>query len=501
MKIILVVEEIVLNKEDHWKLFVANKLTDLLCECDVCLLPIPALPFTKNESCLKQIHYKYEGKGTQLNKKTWPIGSEKIIASTQVNNEDLLVNLSSVQVEELGKKFKAVVWEVLYHEQPIQEFQHVGEYEIIHRLPTIDISLVKYTHDNGMKLLDVARHNPHYSAVRNFQNVVYTLHLMIAKNIRKQNTPCDFVTANKNMEFNFLSYACSFYKSVFEKILGSIVVRLNSNMYGERWTVGISKGVFLHDGIGNLVVHGELKGEFWADPFLYRNPNNNKLYLFVERFPFKEKKGVISCGEVDELLHINNMHDVLVKPYHLSYPHIIEEEGNLYMMPESSANHQLEIYQCMQFPDKWEIFSIGLKGKNLTDTVYYRDSNGERWLFATISDSEVMMYCTVMNIYHVDSLTLKEITPHRQNPIIIDSSIARNGGRIFEHDGCVYRVAQNNTYGEYGHGTSIRKITKLTLDEYEEEEVARLDGGDIPGFKFNHQLCQIDDAFVIDIRK
>ena len=111
------------------------------------------------------------------------------------------------------------------------------------------------------------------------------------------------------------------------------------------------------------------------------------------------------------------------------------------------------------------------------------------------------MHCTVMNIYKIDSLALNEVTPHKQNPIIIDSSCARNGGRIFERNGNIYRVAQNNTFGEYGHGVSLRQIVKLDINNYEESEIVRIDGADIPEFRYNHHLCQIDDAFVLDLRK
>lgn len=142
-----------------------------------------------------------------------------------------------------------------------------------------------------------------------------------------------------------------------------------------------------------------------------------------------------------------------------------------------------------------------MDGMSVVDTVYYRDKNGDCWLFCTVCDSAVNMHNTVMNIYKIDSLHLNSITPHKLNPIIIDSSKARNGGRIYEKEGHVYRVAQNNTFGDYGHGISIMEIKKLTLEEYSEDEVMRLDGRMIQGYNYTHQMCQIDGAFVMDLRK
>ena len=109
------------------------------------------------------------------------------------------------------------------------------------------------------------------------------------------------------------------------------------------------------------------------------------------------------------------------------------------------------------------------------------------------------MHCTVLNIYRIDSLNLTKIEPHKQNPILVDCTCARNGGRIFIENGKKYRVAQNNSHGMYGYGISIREITKLSIDEYEEIEVRCVLGNEILGGIGTHHLCQIDDMFVMDV--
>lgn len=384
------------------------------------------------------------------------------------------------------------VWRFVYNASSLFSTGHIGEYEIENRNSTIDVYLYE-----GNNLLDISRFNPHYSAVRNWQNIVYSLHHIILKNIRKTSTFDE--KSSQYGKSHFCQYLFRFYNQVFLKCWNSFSNKL-IGFYHERWTIGLCRGNFLSEGIGNLKVLPMPKKEFWADPFLYHNKNNNKDFLFVERFPYKEKKGVISCAEIDDSLDVVGMRDVIVKDYHLSYPQIIEENGTIYMMPESSANKDLEVFKCDVFPDKWSLYTSAFHGKLLADTVYYKDKNGDSWLFTTECDSSVDLHCTLFNIYKVDSLKLNDIIPHRCNPIKIDSSCARNGGRIYEENGKLYRVAQDNTHGFYGYGISVFEITTLTIDDYDEHLVKHLNGNEINGAVGTHQMCQVDNMFVMDVR-
>ena len=84
------------------------------------------------------------------------------------------------------------------------------------------------------------------------------------------------------------------------------------------------------------------------------------------------------------ILKTNNLieiKDVLCKDYHLSYPFIFEEEGNYYMIPETSENQRLEIYICKSFPSEWELFSTAFEGEMILDCTYYIDKSNKKWFF------------------------------------------------------------------------------------------------------------------------
>lgn len=442
---------------------------------------------------LKKLQIKIEDKFSPVIHEDFDIVRDFLKKSAKAPQKgDIILDLTgAISVGEVESGVR--IWSSLYNGQHLSQIRSIGEYELIHKSATFNIDLC----ENG-SLLDTACYNPHYSAVKNWKIATYSLHWLVLKCIRNNIKPTKKVSCKKRAIPN-IRYSYSFYRNIAEKYLSAFANKF-FGYYRERWTVGLSKGRFLSDGIGQMKVLSEPRNEFWADPFLYYHQESKKTVLFIERFPFKEKKGVISCAEVDSNLGVNNMHDILVRDYHFSYPHIIEEGGELYMMPESSANQQLEVYKCVSFPNQWELHATAFQGIRVADSVYYNDKNGDSWLFTTYSDSSIDLHCTMLMIYKVDSIDLKTIIPHKKNPILINSTCARNGGHIYEEKGKVYRVSQDNSHRMYGHGINVHEITKLTVDDYEEVLVCHTEGNDLPQGIGTHQMCQIDNMFVMDIR-
>ena len=73
--------------------------------------------------------------------------------------------------------------------------------------------------------------------------------------------------------------------------------------------------------------------------------------FFFENYSYNSKKGKISCGKIIDN-KIVDVKDALDLDYHLSYPFIFKENDNIYMIPEANANRRLEIYKCVNFPNK-----------------------------------------------------------------------------------------------------------------------------------------------------
>ncbi|MCB1452265.1 MAG: hypothetical protein KDJ43_01360, partial [Rhizobiaceae bacterium] len=103
---------------------------------------------------------------------------------------------------------------------------------------------------------------------------------------------------------------------------------------GERWQVLADPG-----------------DHFYADPFPMVRDGRD--YLFFEDLDHKTDKGVISVVAFDDQGRPGEARVVLEEPWHLSYPFLIEEEGEIYMIPEASLSGEISIYRAVDFPSGW----------------------------------------------------------------------------------------------------------------------------------------------------
>ena len=164
-----------------------------------------------------------------------------------------------------------------------------------------------------------------------------------------------------------------------------------------------------------------------ADSFLYKY--NDQIYVFFEKYSYKTKKGSIVCGKIasdnKNEYKITEIKDILDLEYHLSYPQIIKEKGEIFLIPETHKKKRLEVYKCVGFPDKWEFYATAFDGEEIVDTTYFCDDSGDEWLFMNKS----LENHEELHIYKISSLKLENITPHKENPVLLDCRKTRNGRR------------------------------------------------------------------------
>jgi hypothetical protein len=210
------------------------------------------------------------------------------------------------------------------------------------------------------------------------------------------------------------------------------------------------------------------KDRFWADPFpLVRDGRH---YIFFEELVFAEGKAHIAVIEVERDGRCSQPQRVLARPYHLSYPFLIETEGQLFMVPETGENGTVELYRCLHFPDRWVLEKVLLRVPHCVDaTLHY--ANEKWWMFVNVGTDDGDVH-DELHLYYADRLD-GDWQAHCQNPIKSDVRSARPAGRLYERDGQLYRPAQIGA-PLYGSGLSINRVLKLSPEEYSEEEVERL---------------------------
>ncbi len=238
------------------------------------------------------------------------------------------------------------------------------------------------------------------------------------------------------------------------------------------------------------------KDRFWADPFIIEK--NNKYFIFIEELVFKEHKGKISVIEMDENGNYSSPKVVLKENYHLSYPFLIEQDGELYMIPETSQSKSIQAYKCVEFPLKWELSKILMNNIQALDTTILK-YKGKYWMFTNIRQNKNKSASADddLFLFYADDLITDKWIPHPCNPIVSDVKCSRPAGKIFTEGGRLFRPGQNCT-NRYGYGIQIKEIVELNETRYQEITVQSIFPNWSKDTKCIHTLNHSGKLTVID---
>lgn len=235
-------------------------------------------------------------------------------------------------------------------------------------------------------------------------------------------------------------------------------------------------------------------GRFWADPMVVRA--GSVYYVFVEEYSYAKRKAHIAVVTLDERGRFVDAAPVLEESYQLSYPFVFEYHGCWYMVPESSANRSIDVYQCLEFPHTWVHARTLVKGIDAADATLV--CYGEKWwLFTAVRDVAGSAEYDELLLFSADSPLSTTWTPHPQNPLVSDARRARPAGRFFTLGDRLYRPSQDCSV-RYGYGVRVNKVMTLTSDDYEEAEVDFVEPEGDAHLLATHTLSFADDLVVMD---
>ena len=234
------------------------------------------------------------------------------------------------------------------------------------------------------------------------------------------------------------------------------------------------------------------RDRFWADPFPLQR--NGKSYIFFEELPFAAGRAHISVVEVDRDGRASEPVRVLERDYHLSYPFLVEDGGQLYMVPETAGNDTIEIYRCVDFPRKWRRERVLVDGVFAADATLHR-ADGRWWMFANLAARGAEIH-DELHIFTSDAL-LGDWTPIAANPVKSDVRCARPAGKLFTVAGRLYRPAQICA-PLYGAGISLQRVTRVDEAGLEEQEERRIVPAQDSGILGLHTINRAGDLSVID---
>ena len=273
-------------------------------------------------------------------------------------------------------------------------------------------------------------------------------------------------------------------------------LRLNMGLSPEQWILLYKRSERLSTDLSSFEQLIPPADRFWADPFVIGR--NGKHYIFLEELFYSDYTGHISVITVEKDGTVSEPVTVIKQPYHMSYPLLVEYGGELYMLPETSANKTLDVYRCTDFPHGWTHHKTLMQDVSAFDATPYYD--GHRWwLFVNMKAHEGISDWDELYLFHAESPLSDNWTPHPQNPVVSSVASSRPAGHLFTRDGELYRPSQDSSNG-YGYGLKLNRVLTLSETQYKEETVKTLTPWD-KSIAATHTLNYAGGLTVADARR
>lgn len=241
-------------------------------------------------------------------------------------------------------------------------------------------------------------------------------------------------------------------KRVTGMVLGKILRKV---LRGERYYTVCVRKYGSGNGLFQFLPFSE---RYWyADPLGFEY--NERLYLFMEIFDRKARKGFIGVSVVEESGVILPPEKVIQEEWHLSFPFVFVHQEKIYMLPESSGSGKLWLYRCRNFPYQWEAVS-SVEGRPFqVDTVLF-EYLGKLYALSSDMDSD-SAYRTREKVELVslegEKLELSEADMEFDRKREYDYQ-SRAAGGFYHEDGRWKRAVQVSEEGIYGRRVEIREV-------------------------------------------
>ncbi|TDR73904.1 glucosamine inositolphosphorylceramide transferase family protein [Paludibacterium purpuratum] len=239
-------------------------------------------------------------------------------------------------------------------------------------------------------------------------------------------------------------------------------------MSGQIWSIGLAFGaspLALRVPDSPILTKADITdvaADFVADPFLIRL--NQSWHLFFEIWNRNADKGEIGHAQSADLRHWTYDGIVLREPWHLSYPHVFEHGGEIWMTPESTDAGGVHLYRAASFPHRWHDEGVLVPGALADPSPLFWQGN---WYLFACPSFEKHDDLTLFTSAQLDG----GWRPHPAGLLrTADVRGSRPAGRLLNDEGRLLRWAQD-CYPQYGTAVRAFEILELNPERYREREL------------------------------
>jgi hypothetical protein len=230
-----------------------------------------------------------------------------------------------------------------------------------------------------------------------------------------------------------------------------------------QWTVSVLHAASPLSLLGPGVTHTPVLGEealaeyglvLAADPFAIER--DGRWYLFVETLERGHDAATIGLLTSSDLDSWDYEGTVLREPFHLSYPRVLVDGDDTFLVPESYAADSVRLYRALDFPRSWGLERTLLSGAPFKDATPFTFA-GRWWMYVETSRHAH----DELRLFHADAL-LGPWSEHPSSPIVRqDPTAARPAGGPVLMGSTLVRFAQDCGAR---YGGAVRAFEVLELD-------------------------------------
>lgn len=235
------------------------------------------------------------------------------------------------------------------------------------------------------------------------------------------------------------------------------MIHLFSKLSEGGWNIAVRQGYpgrILEDQSSPFELIPNTWRSWEADPFLIEQ--DGTLYVFAEVFDYLKRRGRIGYTR-----KVNGKWQpwkiVIDEPFHMSYPNLFEYQGEIYMIPETSADRSLRLYRAVSFPDRWELAKVIERDVAFVDTTFLFRDTGIAAITTDVSRYPVQE--DLLLTFDRDWNILSK-TPIREE----HTECSRCAGNVLTRTDPMIRVSQNCD-GHYGKGLVFSEFCEQTLTD------------------------------------
>jgi hypothetical protein len=272
-------------------------------------------------------------------------------------------------------------------------------------------------------------------------------------------------------------------------------------MKTELWRIGILRGDIATIALSPASIDNTITWlpeqrpfSFLADPFALWQ--EDKLHVLAEHFDYRTKHGVIRYYTYGRDFVLEDEGEALRHDVHLSYPFLIRDGADIYMIPEAHRSGGIRLYRARRFPQSWEPVGDILPVPGVDPSVVHHDG---LWWMAYARPRGRGETSDQLHLAFAEKLT-GPWRAHPKNPVRVSADSARPGGTPFMAGGRLHFPMQDSR-SSYGDAVGILRVETLTPEDVVLEPVRRLAPGAL-GLDFAglHTLSGAGAVTLIDLK-